>query len=110
MAARMRPCGPLAQEVEEDERLRQEEEARRAAEHAQLEEERRLHELGRLEELAAKEAARKAEEERQAREAAIQRKLQDIGVCCMGFRWQKRAGGYQCAGGSHWVSDSQLGL
>ena len=55
------------------------------------------------EELARLERERKKEE-------AAQKKLRTLGVCVMGFRWIKQAGGYRCAGGSHYVSDAQLGL
>lgn len=46
----------------------------------------------------------------QAREAKAQKKLRDMGVCEKGFVWQKQVGGYRCAGGWHFISDSQLGL
>jgi predicted kinase len=51
-----------------------------------------------------------AEEARKKCEAAAQKKLKMMGVCCAGFRWIKQNGGYRCAGGSHFVTDSQLGL
>ena len=65
------------------------------------------------------EAARKAaelEKKRQAelaerqRESMAQAKLRAMGVCVAGYRWIKQDPGYRCAGGTHWVSDSQLGL
>ena len=71
------------------------------------------------EELARKLAAEQAERDRLAaelaaaeaerkREAVAQAKLQQMGVCDAGYRWLKVPGGYQCAGGSHNVSDQQL--
>ncbi|KAK8151607.1 P-loop containing nucleoside triphosphate hydrolase protein [Phyllosticta citribraziliensis] len=52
---------------------------------------------------------KKAELERQREKEAKERKaLQQMGVCCAGFRWIKQAGGYRCAGGSHYVSDAQI--
>ena len=53
---------------------------------------------------------RQAEEERRRKEREAQKKLRQMGVCCAGFRWIKQAQGYRCAGGSHYVSDAQLGL
>ena len=50
------------------------------------------------------------EEERRRKEREAQKKLRDMGVCCAGFRWIKQALGYRCAGGSHYVSNAQLGL
>ena len=47
------------------------------------------------------------EHERQ-QELENQRKLQQMGVCPMGFHWIKQSSGYRCAGGSHVVSNSEL--
>ncbi|OJJ82851.1 uncharacterized protein ASPGLDRAFT_36963 [Aspergillus glaucus CBS 516.65] len=44
------------------------------------------------------------------KEQQAQKELRKIGVCVQGFRWIKQAGGYRCAGGSHYVSDGQLGI
>ncbi|KAF5857988.1 hypothetical protein ETB97_004987 [Aspergillus alliaceus] len=49
-------------------------------------------------------------EEQRRKEAQTQRKLRQMGVCVMGYRWIKQSGGYRCAGGSHWVSDAQLDI
>ncbi|KAH7348505.1 NFX1-type zinc finger-containing protein 1 [Rhexocercosporidium sp. MPI-PUGE-AT-0058] len=59
-----------------------------------------------------KEFERKVEQERERRktEEKAQTKLREMGVCVAGFRWIKQAGGHRCAGGSHYVSDSQLGI
>jgi hypothetical protein len=59
-----------------------------------------------LEELRKKQE--KLDEERR-KEHEAQKKLREMGACCQGFRWLKQAGGYRCAGGSHWVSDTHLG-
>ncbi|KAE8414807.1 P-loop containing nucleoside triphosphate hydrolase protein [Aspergillus pseudocaelatus] len=53
---------------------------------------------------------RAQEEEKRRKEAQAQKKLRQMGVCVMGYRWIKQSGGYRCAGGSHWVSDAQLGV
>ena len=60
-----------------------------------------------LEQKKAEAAARKrAEEER--RRQAIQKKLKQISPCPAGYSWRKEAGGWRCAGGSHFVSDKKL--
>lgn len=51
-----------------------------------------------------------AMEERRRKEQRAQETLRKMGVCPVGYRWIKQAGGYRCAGGSHWVTDAQLGL
>jgi hypothetical protein len=40
---------------------------------------------------------------------ANQMKLKKMGVCVHGYRWIHQSSGYRCAGGSHWVSETQLG-
>ncbi|KAL8415161.1 hypothetical protein RB594_006120 [Gaeumannomyces avenae] len=70
---------------------------------------------------AAEALARRLEEERQAlvrrvlkeeeerrSEAAVQRRLQRIGICPAGFQWIKQEGGYRCSAGGHFVTDSEL--
>ena len=66
----------------------------------------------RARERAAAELQAKKEEERRQREqeAKAQQKLRELGVCPVGYRWIKMGDGYQCAGGAHFVSASQLGL
>lgn len=49
------------------------------------------------------------ERERRRKEEEAEVKLREIGLCVMGYRWIKQAGGWRCAGGSHYVSDAQLG-
>ncbi|KAJ7791646.1 P-loop containing nucleoside triphosphate hydrolase protein [Mycena olivaceomarginata] len=56
------------------------------------------------------EAQRKAAELERKKEAKAQAALRSMGVCVAGFRWIKQSGGYRCAGGSHFVSDAQLGM
>jgi hypothetical protein len=54
--------------------------------------------------------AREEEARRRKEEAQSQKKLRDMGVCPAGFRWNKQGTGYRCAGGSHFVSNSELGM
>lgn len=78
------------------------------------------HEAARLERIKAQRArekaeaemenARKAAEVERKKEAQVQQRLQEIGVCVQGYRWTKVPGGYNCAGGAHWVTDAQVGL
>lgn len=78
----------------------------------------RLREEARIRELEAQaererirkewERRKKEEEERRKKEEVVQSQLRELGVCVVGFRWIKQAGGYRCAGGSHWVDDSKL--
>lgn len=97
--------------IEEAEAMRlaaEEDEVKRQLEQERLrrESERRRRE----EELARLERKRRVAEEERRKEAEAQRKLRTLGVCVAGFRWIKQAGGYRCAGGSHYVSDAQLGM
>lgn len=97
-------------------------ETRREHEQARLEnlEAKRRHEEERLrrekerrayeEELARLRQIKAAEAERRKKEREAQQKLRQMGVCPVGYRWIKQASGYRCAGGSHFVSDAQLGL
>jgi ATPase family associated with various cellular activities (AAA) len=66
----------------------------------------------RAHERAVAELQAKKEQERRQREQEekAQRKLRELGVCINGYRWIKVDNGYQCAGGYHFVSASQLGL
>ena len=47
---------------------------------------------------------------RRQKEEQIQQKLKKMGVCPMGYRWIPVGDGYRCAGGTHFVTRSQLGL
>jgi hypothetical protein len=55
-------------------------------------------------------ALKKQEEERRHEEAQVQQKLQQMGVCSAGYAWIKQSQGYQCAGGTHFISNDQLGI
>lgn len=96
------------QAVQQDQDQAALQEAKRLREEARLEheEERRA-----LEELVEEiERKRRAEEEERRKEAQAQQKLREMGVCPVGYRWIKQASGYRCAGGSHFVSEAELGL
>ncbi|KAI4221327.1 MAG: hypothetical protein L6R40_008641 [Gallowayella cf. fulva] len=113
-----------ARKQEEDEqRLRQEQERqgglqqpRRAATeeaeatHLAAEEDEVKRRLQQEQERVLRESERRRREEERRKEAAAQRKLRTLGVCVARYRWIKQAGGYRCAGGSHYESDAQLGL
>ena len=80
----------------------------------------RIREEARIREMEAKaererihkelERRKQEEQERRKKEELAQSRLRQMGVCVAGYRWIKEAGGYRCAGGSHWVDDSQLGI
>ncbi|PTB62614.1 P-loop containing nucleoside triphosphate hydrolase protein [Trichoderma citrinoviride] len=80
------------EELKEEER-RKLEEARKKAEEAREKI---------LRQLVEQEKRRKEEAEKQA-------KLGALGVCPAGYHWIKQATGYRCAGGSHFLSNDQLG-
>ncbi|PYH78053.1 P-loop containing nucleoside triphosphate hydrolase protein [Aspergillus uvarum CBS 121591] len=54
------------------------------------------------------EIKRRAQAETRRKEQAVQAKLRSMGVCVQGYQWVKTLGGYRCAGGSHYVSNSQI--
>lgn len=93
---------------------------KRAFDQAQLDELKRRREEARLRDLkareerariaAALEARRKEEERVRKEEARVQQKLREMGVCVAGFQWIKQSSGYRCAGGSHFIGNSQLGI
>ncbi|KAL2856859.1 AAA domain-containing protein [Aspergillus pseudodeflectus] len=74
------------------------------------------HEYRRLEELALRAKLEKLQRGREAKEAErrkeqnIQHSLRQMSVCPMGYRWIKQTSGYRCAGGSHYVSNVDLGV
>ncbi|KAG2072157.1 P-loop containing nucleoside triphosphate hydrolase protein [Suillus decipiens] len=80
----------------------------------------RQREAARIHELEAKAAREKAlaalkkkqgeEQRRRREEARVQQKLRQMGVCVAGYRWIKQSQGYRCAGGSHFISNDQLGI
>lgn len=49
-------------------------------------------------------------EERARKEQAVKTKLKMMGLCPMGYEWIPQGGGYRCAGGSHFMSNEQLGI
>jgi len=55
-------------------------------------------------------AREEAERLARQKEAQVQVKLRQMGICPMGYRWIKQAGGYRCEAGGHFVTDSQLGF
>ena len=79
---------------------RERKKAREEEERARRERERAKAELERM-------RARRVEEER---ERAVQERLRGMGVCVQGFQWLKQAGGYRCAGGSHYIGNDRLGM
>ena len=109
-----------ARRAEEAQKALEEDLARRAREAAADAEIKRQLEEQRLRRLqAAIERERKAKElearrqkelEERRKEQKAQEKLRHMGVCPVGFQWIKQPGGYRCAGGSHWVTNSQLGM
>ncbi|KAG2138479.1 P-loop containing nucleoside triphosphate hydrolase protein [Suillus clintonianus] len=92
--------------------------AQKARDQAEQEELWRQQEAARLRELEAKAERERAaaalfqmrrEQERKKREEErIQQKLRNLGVCVQGYPWIKQLSGYRCAGGSHFIHDSQL--
>ncbi|KAI9822767.1 MAG: hypothetical protein M1832_003000 [Thelocarpon impressellum] len=112
MALQSSDASAADDEKERDEQTRQKEEnterLKRDLEPARVSEA-----LAQRDRLAAKaefERICKVEERRRQVEAQTQAKLRSIGVCMAGFRWIPQAGGYRCAGGSHFVSNAQLNL
>jgi DNA repair exonuclease SbcCD ATPase subunit len=109
--ARNRELEEVTQRIREAE----EEEQHRLAELAEAAAEEERVRLQALADKARKEAARLAEEksrkeEARKREAAIQHKIRQMGVCVQGYRWIQQGSGYRCGGGSHFLSNSQLGI
>ena len=77
------------------------------------EQERLQHELERRsyeERLDKLRRKREEEQKRRKQEQEAQEKLRYMGVYCVGYRWIKQASGYRCAGGSHYVSNEELGM
>jgi hypothetical protein len=105
-AKRLRDAAIAAEKAAKDETERRELMRQR--------EERRLAEIKAQEERAriAKmlEEKRKEEERQRKEEAKVQAKIREMGLCVAGFRWIKQASGYRCAGGSHFLSNDQLGI
>lgn len=97
--------------LEEEKRLA--DESRRKVVEEQLRQEKRRMEAALKAKREAEEKLRKAQEEaekKRQQELAVQKKIRDMGICPAGFRWIRVGGGYQCGGGSHYLSNSQLGI
>ncbi|KAI6040717.1 P-loop containing nucleoside triphosphate hydrolase protein [Pisolithus marmoratus] len=113
-AARDRAAAELRRKQEEEERRRKEEMVRRLAEieRQAAEARRREQEVKAARERAAEELKRKQREEalRQNKIEEAQKRLRTMGVCPVGYQWIRMGSGWRCAGGSHFVSDAQLGV
>lgn len=107
------------EEEKERQRLKEEEEelkqwlAKCAAAERQHEEDeaerQRLLEIERKKrELEEIERRRKELEYRKQQEAKAKAKLKRMGRCPAGYEWIRQAGGYRCAGGSHWMPNGAL--
>ncbi|KAL4079908.1 P-loop containing nucleoside triphosphate hydrolase protein [Scleroderma yunnanense] len=106
--------------AEKDARVLENEKRRAGGDPAKLAEvEKRIDEAKKCE--AAVKAAREravTELKRKQREEAerlkqmeeARKKLKAVGLCPMGYEWIKQASGWRCAGGSHYMSDGELGL
>jgi len=88
-------------EAEELARLEKEETCRLELERLRIEAEERARN--------SREEAERRQRERE-RKQAIQKKLERIGNCCMGYQWLKVGSGYRCAGGGHFVPEAQLNM
>ncbi|KAI1386218.1 P-loop containing nucleoside triphosphate hydrolase protein [Hypoxylon trugodes] len=99
-----RQAEELARKVREQEEAvqRQKDEAARREELRKLEKARIERELA--------EIKRKQKEEKMKREKKAQKMLMRMGRCPVGYEWIPQAGGYRCAGGSHWVGEGDLNL
>ncbi|KAJ6531120.1 P-loop containing nucleoside triphosphate hydrolase protein [Mycena capillaripes] len=94
-------------EAEERDRVRQEE-LRKQLEAQRL---RDLEAQRRREQLEAEAKAwREAQEQARKREVEAQKRLQQMGVCVAGFQWHRVGAGWRCAGGTHYMTDGQLGF
>ncbi|KAI0451342.1 P-loop containing nucleoside triphosphate hydrolase protein [Xylaria acuta] len=121
IAAQERECEAqrAAEEARRKELQRLEEEKRKADEkrrqeiEEQLRKERQRFEAALKAKREAEERLRKAQEEaekKKRQEAAVQKKIRDMGICPQGFRWIREGGGYRCAGGAHYLSNYELGI
>jgi hypothetical protein len=41
-------------------------------------------------------------------EEEVQKKIKAIGRCPMNFEWLRQNGGWRCAGGSHYITDTEI--
>lgn len=110
-AQRQRDLAAARQKAAALEREQKEEEARLARERdeaARREVLLRLEALRVQKELADRE--RREQEERARKIAEAQVKLMRMGRCPVGYEWIPEAGGFRCAGGSHYMSNGELGI
>ncbi|EPS44029.1 hypothetical protein H072_1969 [Dactylellina haptotyla CBS 200.50] len=94
--------------AEEEKRI---EDMKKAELRALVDEERRKLEQERIQmELARRERERilAALEEERRKDMEAQKKLRIMGPCPAGYHWIKQAGGYRCAGGSHFLSNGDV--
>ncbi|KAI0549276.1 P-loop containing nucleoside triphosphate hydrolase protein [Xylaria curta] len=97
-----------AAELERQARVQEEELKRQRDEAARREVLRKL-ELIRIEHERA-ERERLEKEERMKKESEVKARLMRMGRCPMGYEWIQQAGGYRCAGGSHYMTNGDLGI
>lgn len=90
-------------EEEEKERKRLEEEAEKLKQWLK-----KCADAKREAELKGIERKKQELQEKLRREAEERAKLKRSGRCPMGYQWIRQSGGYRCAGGSHWIPDSQM--
>ncbi|KAI1455995.1 P-loop containing nucleoside triphosphate hydrolase protein [Annulohypoxylon moriforme] len=104
LAETQRKAAELERKVREQEEAlqRQKDEAKRREQLRVLEQMRVRREI--------EERKRKEREEAMMKEKEAQMKLKRMGCCPMGYDWIQQSGGYRCAGGSHWMADSDLGI
>ncbi|RAL01738.1 putative AAA family ATPase [Aspergillus ibericus CBS 121593] len=88
---------PLTQTGNDDNDGNDEGEAKKRHEQARLQHE--LERRAREDELETLRKKREAAEQERKKEQQAQKRLRQMGVCCMGFRWIRQASGYRCAGG-----------
>lgn len=87
-------------------KARDQEELRRQQEAARIQEAQAKAERERI--AAALSQMRREQEKKRREEERIQQKLRNLGVCVQGYPWTKQTSGYRCAGGRHFIHDSQL--
>ncbi|KAI0541591.1 P-loop containing nucleoside triphosphate hydrolase protein [Xylaria digitata] len=97
-----------AAELEQQARAQEEEFKRQRDDAARREALRKL-ELIRIERDIA-ETERRNREEKMKKELETKARLKRMGVCPMGYEWIPQAGGYRCTGGSHYMTNKQLGI